>query len=107
MREPLGYESEEEEYERLRISCEQEIKDNRGSKNLDLAFRIRPLAKLLQLDLFATQLLMHYTRLPIETLKRRSSRARQDTSKLLLNAAIAFREAEDNCEGMTEKMGKK
>jgi hypothetical protein len=98
MREPLGYELEAEEYERLGISCEQEIKDNGGSKNLDLAFRIRPLAKLLQLDLFETQLLMHYTRLPLETLKRRYSRARQDTSKLLLNAAIEFKEAEDNGE---------
>ncbi len=51
--------------------------------------------KLLQLDLFETQLLMHYTRLPIETLKKRYHRARSDSSKLLITTAIDYIEAKE------------
>jgi hypothetical protein len=53
------------------------------------------ISKRLQLDDFATQLLMHYTQLPIETLRRRLLRATSDEPKLLIETAITFKEKED------------
>jgi hypothetical protein len=49
--------------------------------------------KQLQLDDFELQLLMHYTRIPIETLKRRYPHARSNMSQLLIKEAIRYKEA--------------
>ena len=48
--------------------------------------------KRLLLDDFELQLLMHYTRIPTETLKRRYPRAISDMSKLLIKTAIDYKE---------------
>jgi hypothetical protein len=48
--------------------------------------------KRLALDDFEIQLLTHHMRIPLETLKRRYSRAISDMGRLLIKTAIEYKE---------------
>ncbi len=53
---------------------------------------INEFRKRLMLDRFELQLLMHYIRIPLETLKRRYSHAISDMGRLLIKTAIKYKE---------------